>query len=266
MSEEEINGITECCIDGVVVTAELLSVYLRSWERQGVYFETHRAIPHGKLSGDTPVVRTRVVDDEVLTYRFSHRHPERRKRGKVNDRFLDPAVLQQEIFPERTSAGSRDSVLIFPVSYIYRTEGLTLQKFLNKLAPFLSEIPSERRCALGVHNSEYLLPAYFDSLREHSVAHVFCTGGTMPGLLDQVSLPYALTADTAIVLTEVGLDVEWQLGMMEIVRRCVDAKKELSVVFSAAGGDQAMLSLAVLMEMMSGDLAKLSPIRETKAA
>jgi hypothetical protein len=264
--KEECEETTECCIEGVVVTAELLSAYLRSWARQGVYFEMPQAIRHGGIVGDSPTGRICVVCDDVLTYRFSHRHPDGMKRGKLNGAFLDPSALQRRIFPDRTVSGQWNRVVVFPVAHIYRTEGLSLHGFLNKFVPFLSEIPSERRCAFGVYNSEYLLPAYFDSLREHSVSHVFCTGGTMPGLLDQVSLPYALTADIAVVLSGPSLDVEWQLGMMEIVRRCVDAKKELYVFLDAAMNHQGILPLAVLMERMSGDLAKLSPIRATKAA
>ena len=266
MSEEEIGGITECCIDGVVVTAELLSAYLRSWARHGVYFETRHARQPDRLAGDDPVVGARIVYHDVLTYRFSHGHPDRAKRGKLNEEFLHPAAFEGEIFPKDASTDPLYPVVVFPVSRVYPTERLTLQRFLDKLALFLSRLPSGYRYALGVQNSEYLLPAYFDCLREYSVAHTFCASKTMPGLLDQAQLPYALTADVAVVVTEPSVNVECQLGIMEIVRRCVDAKKELYVCLEAVPERQTIPFLAVLMERMSGDLAKLSPIRATKAA
>ncbi len=265
MSEEEIGGITECCVDGVVVTVELLSAYLRSWARQGVYFTTQHAVQSSWLLGNDPVAGIRIVHHDMLTYRFSHGHPDTAKRGKLNGGFLHPAALHK-VFPERSVIDPLKTVEVLPVSHVYRTEGLAPPRFLDRLVPFLSALPAGQRYALGVRNSEYLLPAYFDSLREYSIAHVFCTGGTMPGLLDQAQLPYALTADAAVVLAGPQLDVEWQLGMMEIVRRCIDAGKELYICLDSAIGCQMMPSLAVLMEMMSGDLAKRSPIRATKAA
>jgi hypothetical protein len=258
MNEEVIENVTECCIDGVVVTAELLSAYLRSWARHGVYFQTEHAIQ--SMAG------VHIVYHDMMTYRFSHGHSDKTKRGKLNAEFLDPGVLAKEIFRLHAPIDLLNVIKVFPVSHIYPTEDLTLQKFLDRLAPFLSGLPSGYRYALGVQNSNYLLPAYFDCLREHSVAHVFCASRTMPGLLDQVRLPYALTADAAVVLTEPRLDVEWQLGMMEIIRRCVDAGMELYICFDPSAGCQTTSSLAVLMETMSGDLAKLSPLRATKAA
>lgn len=266
MSAEEIGGMAEYCIDGVVVTAELLSAYLRSWARHGVYFETQHSIQSGQLSGDSPMAGVRIVRHDMLTYRFPHGHPDKTKCGKLNEKFLDPETVGREFSTLYASSDSLNRVAVFPVSHIYPTEDLTLRKFLSKLAPFLSALPSGRLSALGVQNSNYLLPVYFDCLREYSIAHVFCAGQTMPRLLDQVRLPYALTADAAVVLTEPRLDVEWQLGMMEIVRRCVDAGKELYVCFDSEIGCQAMPSLAVLMETMSGDLARLSPLRATRAA
>lgn len=262
MNEEENGGTIKCCIDGVAVTAELLSIYRRSWARKGVYFETQPGLP-GELRDTVPVERARVVCHDMLTYRFSHRHPDATRRGRLNEEFLCPAGLEGKVVSEQTPS---DRVIVFPVSHVYPTEGLTLQKFLCRLEPFLSALPPGHRYALGVQNREYLLPAYFDCLRQYSVAHAFCTGQTMPCLLDQAQLPYALTGDVAVVLTEPCLDVEWQLGMMEIVRRCVDAKKELSVCLESGREGQTIPSLAVLMERMSGDLARLSPIRATKAA
>lgn len=252
-----IESVTECCVDGVVVTAELLSAYLRSWARYGVYFQTDTT---------RSTAGVHVVHHDVLTYRFPYGHPDRAKRGTLNAAFLDPHALGREIVRTHASGDSLDGITVFPVSHIYPTEGLTLQKFLDRLAPFLSELPSGSRYALGVQNSDYLLPAYFECLREYAVAHVFRAGRTMPDLLDQVRLPYALTADAAVVLTEPRRDVEWQLGMMEIVRRCVDSGKELYICFDPSAGCRTTPPLAMLMEAMSGDLAKRSPLRATKAA
>ena len=250
---------TECCIEGAVVTGEMLTAYLRSWARRGVYVEIPQTPLQAASRGSIPVTRVRRVLHDSLTYRFSHGHPDAAKRGKRNEDFLCTAA--EELVPP-----TQEPVVVFPLSPVYPTEGLTLRHLLRKLSSFLSTLPSGHRYALSVQNREYLLPAYFDCLREYSVAHAFCTGPTMPGLLDQAQLPYALTADMAVVMTEPSLKAEWQLGMMEIIRRCIDAGKEVCICLDAVPGRRLLPALAVLMERMREDLAKLSPLRAAKAA
>jgi hypothetical protein len=263
MTEGLHDGVVECRIQGTRVTAELVAAYVRSWARHGVYFDAwHRG---SSLLGDVPAARTRSVSHDVFTYRFSHGHPDPGKRGKANDRFLDPGMLQSAFFTTLTAERSPEGILVFPISHIYRTEGLTLERFLDKLATFLAALPPGSRYAVGVQNREYLLPEYFSCLQEHGVSHTFTSGETMPPLPEQVRSPYALTSGAAVVVTEPGPGADWQLGMMEIVRRCLDAKKELHVRLQAVHPGVLMPSLAMLMEAMSGDLAKRSPFRKKAA-
>jgi hypothetical protein len=259
MSDEILDGVVECRIRGVTVTAELLSNYLRSWARHGVYFSTrHAAQLYGEPAGNGRPVAPHIIFHDALVYRFPYGHPNPQKRGKLNRHFLNPEMLQNEL----CTAGG---LVVFPIPYIYRTEELTFEKFLDRLSAFLAGLPSAYRYAIGVNNPAYLLPHYFDCLHAHAAAHVFISSPTMSDLLDQARMPYALPADTAVVLTEPSLDPGWQLGTMEIIRRCIEAGKELSVYMHTVRPGVLMPSLAVLMETMSTDLAKLSPLKKRAA-
>lgn len=244
------NGIVECRIHGTTITTELLGAYLRAWSRHGIWFHT------GKTRHADP------LHADVLTYRFSHSHADPAKRGERNRRFLDPEEFARYAPSASVLPGG---YIVLPVPAIAPTEDVRFEAFLEQLDIFLSGLPPTYRCAVGVHNGEYLLPEYFDCLRRHNAAHVFITSPELPGLLDQVQWPYALTADAACVLTAPGPEADWQLGMMELVRRCVDAGKSLHVFAGTVGGTPAMLSLALLMEMMNSDLARLSPLRSVAA-
>lgn len=260
MKEETPDGVVECWIDGVAVTAELLSAYVRSWARHGVYFSTGENRPE-RLCDGVPASLS-VLSSDALTYRFPHSHPDPMKRGRRNEHFLDPALLQNE---SGFLPASATGIVLLPMSHVYRTEGLNVEQLLCRLDRFLAALPAGRRYAFGVHNGEYLLPAYFDCLRTHAVAHVFTVDPALPGLLEQALLPYAFAAEASVVLTAPALEAEWQLGMMEIIRRSVDARKELYVHLQPFERHRLMPSLAVLMERMSKDLAKLSPIKEKAA-
>lgn len=250
--QEDIGGVVECRIAGARVTTEMLWNYLRSWARHGVYFSPHRAVMEG----------VHVVHHELLTYRFSHCSPDRLKRGQVNVHFLDPVILAG-VIPPALPAWTR--TLVFPVAYIGRNEEVRFETFLCRLRMLLSVLHPAYRCAIGVQNAEYLLPDYFSCLRKHAMAHTFITSPTMPGLLDQVRLPHAFTAEMSVVLTEPSSDPEWLMGMVELVRQCVNTGRALYVVLAGASPHQLMLSLSLLMEFMSEDLAVLSPLRRRAA-
>jgi hypothetical protein len=116
-----------------------------------------------------------------------------------------------------------------------------------------------------LHNGEYLLPEYLSCLEHYGVTHVLNTTATMPSLLEQIQLPHVLTTDHVIVRTAAMGDAEWMLGIMETVRRCVCEKKKLYVYFSEGGTLRAEATLNILMDLLSNDLAKLSPIRRNAA-
>ena len=279
-----------------VLAARELRSYLRAWERHHVRFgvvcsRPRLALCHSVFSSacvDVPVDEIPAIGgsqdtpfavavaDDVLVYRFPYGHANARLRGERNAHFLDAAKLQQGFLPLQNSPAKRIPAVILPIAHVYPTERLDFNNFLGRLTGFLDTLvhgsdnsgccgPGRLRYAVELHNSEYLLPEYFSSLERYGVTHVLNTTATMPSLLEQIQLPHVLTTDRVIVRTAAGGDSEWLLGIMETVRRCVSEKKELYVYFSEGEDFRTESTLKTLMNMLSSDLAKLSPIRRNAA-
>jgi hypothetical protein len=183
----------------------------------------------------------------------------------VNGHFLDAALLQEQLLPCMQDLGQRVNMVLLPVQHIYRTENVSFAAFMDRLARFLDVMPHTCRYAVAMCNREYLLPEYFACLRERNVAHVLNTSPAMPSVLDQVQLPHALTTDVAIVRTVLDITPELQLGIVETIRRCIDERRALYINIDEDEERSMLSSLAVLMEMLNPDLARLSPIKQKAA-
>jgi hypothetical protein len=205
------------------------------------------------------------VANDSLVYRFPHGHPDPLKRGALNTHFLDAAVLQEHFFPSLQPVAPQVGMVLLPVSHIYRTESLSFPVFLDRLACFLDALPPAYAYAVELHNGEYLLPEYFDRLCERRVAHVINQSPAMPAVLDQVQLPRVLSGKSAVVRVNTPEDADVQLGILEAVRRCIDARKVLSVYFGDQTESSASVSLMTLMERLNPDLARLSIIKKQAA-
>ena len=259
-----------------------LSMHLRAWERHRVRFgiicsrkrltlcrPLFTAACTGVSAADIPslnqsepgVALSIVVPDDSLVYRFSYGYDKPRWRGKRNPRFLNGNRLSRSLAAIPVPV----ETVILPLSQIYRTEGVALGTLAPQMESFFSSLPNSFGYALEIQNSDYLLPAYFDLLANHGVAHVLNDSAVMPSLLDQIQIPQVLTADRVIVRTTASCTAEWKLGILETVRRCVSEKKELSVY--VADGERVSIEAAMtdLMELLSPDLARLSPLRRRAA-
>jgi uncharacterized protein YecE (DUF72 family) len=64
---------------------------------------------------------------------------------------------------------------------------------------FLATLPTGWRYSVEVRNEEFLVPAYFDVLRKHGVAHVFNSWTRMPPLHKQVEIADAYTSGFSVV-------------------------------------------------------------------
>lgn len=210
--------------------------YFSSWSRHKIHFGVScNAIGHLNIiePPDSPV--SLIVDDECLIYRFPHSQRSKAKRGQLNGRFLDPTGLLRALdgLPELET-------IVLPIPEIYGTEDLSVARFLDKLDPFLSALPSRWRYAIELHNRGYLLPDYFQCLQCHRVAHVI--------------------HDAVVFTTDFGLIRDGELLLtVQAVRQAIEEKRALYVY-----GDQA--ALANLMEVLNNDLKRLSPIKRSVAA
>jgi len=267
-----------------------LAPYLSAWARHNIHFgiaggwnalQKYRGCFHaacvdihvGSGSGFLRVPRvlppecdlTVAVLSDVMTYRFPYRYGDATRRGTVNGHFLDTGLLQEQLLPCMRDLGQRVKMILLPVQHIYRTENVLFAAFIDRLARFLDVMPHTCRYGVAMCNREYLLPEYFACLHERNIAHVLNASPAMPSVLDQVQLPHALTTDVAVVRTTLNMIPELQLGIVETVRRCIDEHRTLYIDIDEDEEHSMLSSLAVLMEMLNSDLARLSPIKQKAA-
>ncbi len=114
--------------------------------------------------------------------------------GQPNEAFLDAGMLKEmflrPLWPHRRKTG----LLIFEFGAFSRRSIEGLDEFLERLDPFLAELPEQYRYAVEVRNPEFLRPQYFDCLRARGVAHVYNAWTRMPELRQQIDLPGSATA------------------------------------------------------------------------
>jgi hypothetical protein len=251
--------------------AETLAHYCRAWRRQGVRFGitgAHRRLEHyeeifpvccgtpesmpGETEGET-MERVVLLSGDALIFRFPHGHPERERRGRINDGFLDGAAFREEHARLFASPSSRTTVLI-PLPRIYLTEGITPAAFIRRLALFLDALPPGFRPAVELENREFLLPAYFDMLREHGAVPAVTGGMPEPSIVSE-----GADAGGVIIRTAAGRDRDLAAGIRHAVHRGSDAPPMIILLEDRT--DTALMAFAGLMEQLNGELARRSVIR-----
>ncbi len=116
------------------------------------------------------------------------------KAGKANPDFLNPDVFHESIYqPYKAWFGGHTGPLVFEFQQIGARRGMTPQHFAERLDEFFGAIPNDLPYAVEVRNDEFLTPAYFAVLREHSVTHVLNNWTRMPTIGEQLDLPGALS-------------------------------------------------------------------------
>lgn len=263
---------------GSPLHAEMLAQYAAAWERHGVLFGLDgqegrgdeeerfcRVMTAGWEQLRVPADgRARVlrVPEEPLTYRFSHGHPDRSRRGLRNERFCDPRALVWPAYPEPDGGAT---TLLFTVPPIFPTEGVRVPFFLAHLGLFLESLPADVPAALEVRNSNLLVPAYFDLLRTCGVSPVLVHDPPGAHLADQLATPGVLTGECTVVRLTPAADPDLGAALRIVVRRCVEEGRPLRVLLGGEA-DRALRFLRVLMERLDGELARRSPLRRRAAA
>jgi uncharacterized protein YecE (DUF72 family) len=89
----------------------------------------------------------------------------------------------------------KTALLIFEFGAFGRRSFADPIEFLDRLDPFLANLPPEFRYAIEIRNPEFLARDYFACLRAHGVAHVYNAWSRMPELRHQMAIPDSATAD-----------------------------------------------------------------------
>jgi uncharacterized protein YecE (DUF72 family) len=137
---------------------------------------------------------------EEVTCRTYPNHPRYGPRaGQPNETFLSAELFDAGFLQALAPWRERIPVLIFEFGTFSKKTYPDPGLFFADLDRFLSGLPREWRYAVEIRNEEFLLPAWFEMLRRHSVAHVFNAWTRMPPLHRQVEIAEAFTADFTVV-------------------------------------------------------------------
>ena len=115
--------------------------------------------------------------------------------GRENEAFLDAHVFREMFVRPLMAHREKTALLIFEFGAFGRRSFAEPSEFLDRLDPFLAQLPREFRYAIEVRNPELLAPDYFSCLRTHGVAHVYNAWSKMPELRQQIAMPDSVTAD-----------------------------------------------------------------------
>ncbi len=134
------------------------------------------------------------VPEEVTCETFPKQPRYESRAGLKNEAFLNSDALRSLFLHPLTPYAARVSPLIFE----FRARSTPPIAFIDRLDAFLDALPGTFRYAVEVRNREFLAPRYFDSLRAHSVAHVFNAWTRMPPLSRQFAIDAAFTTDFTV--------------------------------------------------------------------
>lgn len=115
--------------------------------------------------------------------------------GKENEGFLDTRTFREMFARPLLPYREKTALLIFEFGAFGKRSFADLGEFLDRLDPFLADLPPEFRYAVEIRNPDFLEKDYFSCLRSHRVAHVYNAWSKMPELQSQIAIPDSATAD-----------------------------------------------------------------------
>jgi uncharacterized protein YecE (DUF72 family) len=115
--------------------------------------------------------------------------------GKQNEAFLDGGMLREMFLRPLWPYREKTALLIFEFGAFGRRSFAGTAEFLERLDPFLADLPPGFRYAVEIRNPEFLEKDYFACLRSRGVAHVYNAWSRMPELRHQMAIPGSATAD-----------------------------------------------------------------------
>ena len=118
--------------------------------------------------------------------------------GHENEGFLDAHMFQEMFVRPLLPHQRKTALLIFEFGAFGRRSFESAGQFVERLDPFLAQLPPEFRYAVEIRNPGFLEPDYFSCLRAHNVAHVYNAWSKMPELATQIAIPESATADFGV--------------------------------------------------------------------
>ena len=183
--------------------------------------------PGGVKLPDISTVKTytdSVPDDFVFTVKapnsltLTHLYSKQPRKyaeyaGKANTYFLNPELLER--FLERlTLMGKKLGPIMFQFEYLNKKKMPTKDVFFDRFHEFMLRAPKDYQYAIEIRNPNYLSPAFFKFLEEHTLGFVYLEGYYMPPIGDIFNKFDPATADFCIVRLHGGdrLEIETETG------------------------------------------------------
>ena len=189
---------------------------------------------------------------EQITCKIFPSHPRYgQQAGKDNESFLGSGALREMFLRPLTPYREKTALLIFEFGTFGRRSFADLSEFLDRLDPFLADLPPEFRYAVEIRNPEFLDKDYFACLRSHGVAHVYNAWSKMPELRHQMAIPDSVTADFLVsrALLRRGRSYEDAVSLFTPYREIQDANPEtresMRILIGRAREDKRMMFLFV---------------------
>ncbi len=288
------------------MTHDVLSSYVRAWSRHRIFlaFPSPEAAARSGLSApqaarlcgaacvelspflprpaapDAPdgCPVDLIVEDDSLTYRFPHRHPDPARRGEVNGDFLNPSLLAGRLSPVLETLKERVRLVVLRPAPLFHTETLPLSAMLGRLDRLLARLPGPYRYGLEPAGPVCLHPEYFACLRARGVVPLAAEGDSLlralPPLADQLAAPDIVAPPACVLWSQArpgapGLPGprpdrarRWQ-AWCDAVRRCLTRGIPLHLFIDDER--DPLGALGFLMEMLNDDLARQSILRRRAA-
>ncbi len=139
------------------------------------------------------------VPEEITVKVFPSHARYGQRAGLENPNFLDFNLFRQLFLEMLRPHSKRAIVLLFEFGQMTKKSMPDVDAFLERLVPFLDQLPEGPRYAIELRNAEFMTRDYFEALQERGVAHIFNAWTRMPDLPTQSVMPQAHTADFTVV-------------------------------------------------------------------
>jgi uncharacterized protein YecE (DUF72 family) len=141
------------------------------------------------------------VPEDVTVERFPNLPRYGQRAGVVNPRFMDAAVVEEQLLRPLERFYSKLGTLIFEFGTIHDGPLAEPRQFTARLEEMLSRLPTDRfHFGVEVRNPDFLNPSsgYLECLHRHGVAHCFNSWTRMPAVGEQLNVPDIFTARHAV--------------------------------------------------------------------
>ena len=145
--------------------------------------------------------------------------------GRENEHFLSGPLLER-FLETLAPLGKKLGPVMFQFEYLNRQKMPSREAFYERFGDFIAAAPKGPAYAVEIRNPNYLVPDFFDFLRDHGLGFVYLDGYYMPSLGEVFAKNKPRTAAFQVIRLHGGdrAGIEKETG--ELWDRIVDPKPE----------------------------------------